>query len=76
MPWMLIIYIVLMVVSYLLTPKPKQPDAPTPGDVTETVVDASSAVPVLFGTRMMAQPNCAWYGDIGTTPIMRSSGGK
>ena len=48
----------------------------TAGEVEGATVDASSPVPVLFGTRLMAQANCVWYGDIGTTPIRTCSGGK
>ena len=48
----------------------------TAGEVEGTTVDAASPVPVLFGTRLMAQANCVWYGDIGTTPIRNCSGGK
>jgi len=76
MPWLMIAWVVLSVVSYLLRPKAAAPVTPEAGEVTGTTVDAASSVPVLFGTRKMNQPNCVWYGDIGTTPIIACSGGK
>lgn len=75
MPWQLIISIAIQVVSALLT-EPFQPENATSGETEATTVDASSPVPVLFGTRLMAQPNCVWFGDIKTTPIISCSGGK
>lgn len=50
-------------------------EKPAPGELSAPVVDSSSPVPVLFGTRLMNYPNCVWYGDVGTTPI-KSKGGK
>jgi hypothetical protein len=76
MPWLLIIQIVIAVLSYLLRPKPQDPAIPVPGELEATVVDSSSDVPVLFGTRIMKSTNCVWYGDVGTTPIITCAGGK
>lgn len=69
------IWVGLQIVSYLLTPK-AQTQTQTPGEVEATTVDSSSPVPVLFGTRLLTGANCIWYGDIGTTPIKSSGGGK
>jgi len=74
--WPQIIYfVVMLVVSYLM--RPKIPPSPTqmPGEVTGPTVDASSPVPVLFGTRLMKSPNCVWYGAVASEPIV-SCGGK
>lgn len=46
------------------------------GDVEGTTVDAASPVPVLFGTRLMQQPNLVWYGDIKTEGIKAESSKK
>ena len=75
-PWMIVIWVALMVVSYLLRPKPATPTSPDPGEAKATVVDAASPVPVLFGTRKLTSANCVWYGDVGTTPIISCGGGK
>lgn len=74
--WQIVAWVVLTVVSYLLQPKPQSPATPVPGEMDGPTVDSSSPVPVLFGTRLMKQPNCVWYGDIGTTPIVKCGGGK
>lgn len=73
---MLLIWIGLQIISSLLfRPKSSQENV-TPGEVEATGVDASSPVPVLFGTRLISTPNCVWYGDVATTPIVKCSGGK
>ena len=74
--WQIVAMVVIAVLQYMLRPKPQTPITPPPGDVEGTTVDSASPVPVLFGTRLMKQPNCIWYGDIGTTPIINCSGGK
>lgn len=47
-----------------------------PGTLSVTTVDASSPVPVLFGTRVLSGANCVWWGDVGTTAIKSKGGGK
>lgn len=71
----LAVWVGLMVVSALLAPKPNT-STPKPGELETTTVDAASPVPVLFGTRLLENANCVWYGDIGTTPIKTCGGGK
>lgn len=76
--WMFVAWIGLSIISALLgsgQSNTATTDA-TAGEVEGTTVDAASPVPVLFGTRLMAQANCVWYGDVGTTPIKSCSGGK
>ena len=76
--WELIaIWFGLQVISYLFfRPKGMDQENVTPGEVEATSVDAASPVPVLFGTRLISTPNCVWYGDVATTPIVKCSGGK
>jgi len=69
------LWVGLTILSALLTPKQKT-STPQPGEFEATTVDASSPVPVLFGTRLLESANCVWYGDVGTTPIKSSGGGK
>jgi uncharacterized membrane protein YkvA (DUF1232 family) len=73
----LIIAIIIALVSYLLAPKPPRPtDAvPQTPDGIPTI-DDTAVVGVLFGTRVLKQNNVVWYGDLKTTPIKLSSGGK
>ena len=75
--WNVVIWIGLSIVSYLLSNRnTSQQTNATPGELETTTVDASSPVPVLFGTRLITSANCVWYGDVGTTPIVTCGGGK
>jgi hypothetical protein len=70
-------YVILFVVSYVLTaltaPKPQRPEV---GTVEAPTAEVGRSIPVLFGTRWLAQPNVVWYGDISTSPVKSSSGKK
>jgi|GEM_PF-885802 len=53
----------------------------TPGQIGEKDIPMAShdaPIPVLFGTRVLSQPNVVWWGDVVVIPIRRSSssGGK
>ena len=74
--WQLVAWIGLQILSYLLGPKTASQTPVAPGELEGTTVDSSSPVPVLFGTRLITTPNCVWYGDVGTTPIINCSGAK
>jgi hypothetical protein len=71
-------YIAVMIIMYffakMLAPKVRNAVPQTPTGVI--TIDNTACIPVLFGTRELLQPNCVWYGDLGTTPIYASSGGK
>jgi hypothetical protein len=71
----LIVWVVTAVLSALLAPRPKT-TTPKPGQVEAPVAASDGAIPVLFGTRMIKQPNCVWFGDVRTTPIRVKGGGK
>lgn len=74
----LIVWIITTVLSSLLAPRPKVQDA-QPGQIGEQGLPMASQdapIPVLFGTRVLSQPNVVWWGDISVTPIRRSGGGK
>ena len=71
------IWVVTMVISMLLTPKPPKPASAVPGHLDVPVAESGKAIPVLFGTRVIRQANVVWYGDVKTTEIRSSgSGGK
>jgi hypothetical protein len=65
MAWFLqlIIGIILSVISYLLTPRPKQPKPPSVEDLAPTA-DAGRPIPVVFGTIRVTGVNCLWYGEL------------
>ena len=56
------IAVAMAIVSYMLTPKPKQEKKETtPGEAP--TASAGKPVPVLFGTMRIKDVNCLWYGD-------------
>lgn len=73
--WEIVAWVGLTILSYLLRPKAASQNI-TPGELEGTTVDASSPVPVLFGTRLLTSANCVWYGDVSTTPIVKCGGKK
>ena len=76
MVWGIVIWVVLTVISMILSANQKTPHTKiTPGEVGGTVVDSSSNVPVLFGTRLIDTPNLVWYGDTDTSKV-ETCGGK
>lgn len=70
-------WIVLSVVAYVLTPKPKIENQPPAGlgDIKAPTAEEGREIPVLFGTRDLEAPNVVWYGDLRTMAI-RKKGGK
>jgi len=64
MPWIgLLVALVLMVISYLIMPKPKRAQPSQTRDFEAPTADASRPVPVVFGTLTVKGPNVLWYGD-------------
>ena len=61
----LLIGILLSVVSYLLTPRPKQPQPEAVKDLEDPTAEAGRPIPVLFGTMTIKSLNCIWFGDKG-----------
>ena len=59
----LIIAIVMQVVSYALTPRPKQPKPEAARDLEAPVAEAGKPMPVVFGTVTVKGLNVLWYGD-------------
>lgn len=74
----LIVWVVALVAAYALAPRPKLPEA-QPGQLGERGIPIASAdapIPVVFGTRVVSQPNVVWYGDVTVDPIQRKGGKK
>lgn len=69
-----IIMVGLSVYSYMNQPKPVQPVPLTLDDVNIPTAEIGGEIPVLFGTRLISQPNVIWYGDFGSSPIKSKSG--
>lgn len=59
----LLVSLALMVVSYLLTPKPKQPKPEAAKDMDSPTADAGRPIPVVFGEITIKGVNVLWFGD-------------
>lgn len=59
----LVLAVALLVVSYLLAPRPKQPQPDATKDFEAPTAEAGRPVPVLFGTKIIKGPNVLWFGD-------------
>lgn len=71
-------WIASTVLSALLAPRPKVQNA-QPGQIGQQDIPMASMdapIPVLFGSRVISQPNVVWWGDVRMVPIMSSGGGK
>lgn len=76
MVWNFIIqFVITLVVSYALRPKPEAPTPSSLGDLQVPVAEEGLPIPVLFGTRDIRGPNVVWYGDFSTVAV-KSKGGK
>lgn len=73
--WYLAYFVVGLVLSYAMTPKPQSQPPAGLGDIQAPTAEEGREIPVLFGTRDIEGPNVVWYGDLRTVPI-RSKGGK
>lgn len=62
MIFQIIVALVMMVVSYLLMPKPKV-ESTTAGDMENPTASAGSPIKVVFGTITIKDPNILWFGD-------------
>lgn len=69
-----VLWVVSMVVSVLLAPKPEKPAA---GEISNVpTAEAGRSISVLFGSRLVRAPNVVWWGDVRTVAIKKKSGFK
>lgn len=59
----IIVALVMMVASYLLTPKPKTSSSSDANTMDDPTASAGSPIKVVFGTVTIKDPNTLWYGD-------------
>lgn len=70
-----VVLIGLAFLSYAL--RPKQADTrPDPGQFEIPSIKPGKSIPVVFGTVMVRDPAIVWWGDLSTTPIVKSGGKK
>ena len=77
MAWVYALYfVVALVISYSLTPKPQNAKPAGLGEIQVPTAEVGREIPVLFGTRDLTGPNVVWYGDLRTVPVKKSGGKK
>lgn len=65
--WATIIYfVVTLVLTIALAPRPPTVRAATLTDFTLPTADQGRPIPVVFGQVLITGPNCVWYGDLAT----------
>lgn len=69
--YQVIIAVVLAVIAYALTPKPKAPPGAKAQTVTSPTVDAGANLQVVFGRIRIRNPNTLFYGGDRTTEIKK-----
>ena len=69
------LFVVMMIVSVLLAPKPETIPPAGLNEIDVPTAEIGREIPVLFGTRDIKGANVVWYGDLSTSPI-RKKGGK
>lgn len=62
----IIVALVMMIASYLLTPKPKTNSDSDPGSLDDPQASAGTPVKRVFGTITIKDPNVLWYGEKST----------
>lgn len=74
--WYVAVFIVALVVSYAMMPKPQSQPPAGLGDVKAPTAEEGREIPVVFGTRDIDGPNVVWYGDLNVTAIKKKGGKK
>lgn len=71
----LIIALILIIASYLLTPRPKNQD-PTASQLSDKdfpISQEQTPICVVFGEVTLKDPNVVWWGDVKTRAIKIST---
>lgn len=59
----LLIGLALMIIGYVLMPRPKQAKPEAATDMEGPTAEAGRAIPVVFGDITIKSPNFLWWGD-------------
>lgn len=62
--WNLLIGLALMIIGYLLMPKPKQPKPAEMSELEGPTADQAAQIVKIFGDITIQSPNILWYGNI------------
>lgn len=74
--WNIIIGLALMVIGYLLMPKPKKAKPPEVTEMEGPTAEAGRPIPVVFGDYTISSPNFLWWGDKVYVNRSEPAGGK
>lgn len=66
-------FLVSLIVSVALAPKPPKPRAATIDDFDLPTAELDRPLPVVFGTKRITGPNVLWHGDLANTRIKQRS---
>lgn len=66
-------FVVSLVLTYALAPKPDKPKPASLKDIEAPTAEVGREIPVLFGTRKISGPNVVWYGDLRVTAVKSKS---
>lgn len=61
----IVIALVMLAISYLLTPKIKKPKPPEVADLEDPTAEAGRPIPRVFGTVTVKSTNVLWFGEKG-----------
>lgn len=71
--WNIIIGLALMIIGYLIMPKPKGPKPDAAQEMEKPTADAGRPIAVLFGEKTIKGPNYLGYWDIANVRQSRKS---
>lgn len=74
--WYIVVFIVGLVVSFAMMPKPQNQKPAGLGDIQAPTAEVGREIPVLFGERDLEGPNVCWYGDFQAVAIKKKGGKK
>jgi hypothetical protein len=64
------------VIQAALAPKPQAPKAASLGDFDLPTAEEGKPIKVIFGTVVIEDPNCVYYGNLGKKAIKSKKGKK
>ncbi len=74
--WYIAVFIVALVVSYSMMPKPETRPPAGLDEIQAPTAEVGREIPVLFGRRKLEGPNVVWYGHLRTVAIKMKGGKK
>lgn len=70
----LIYFVITIIISVALAPKPKAPRQATIDDFKIPTAQEGRPIPVIFGEVVVTGSNCVWYGDLSVKSLKKRAG--